>query len=837
MTLDAMTRNMLLTGDEAFTPKDAKRRYPPDIRLRPVHGDLQLEINLTDASLVGTVEWQLKQTDLRVTALFLDAVGLTFDKIESSVDEGFQYEYDGHRLKLIWAKDTQLDGEKLRLHWRVSTPSAGLYFVHSAADTGSDLISGCFTDHETERARYWLPCVDHPSAGSSLSLRLKGASEYEHLAFGIKSTEVVKDGYRVSTWDLEEPCPPYLLCFAVGRFTEYAVTSDCGRSLNVYSLDQVQDSECLSRYFNQTSNMMSWIQKRLGVKFPYPKYWQFTAPELGGAMENITLTGWDSSFFGGVSDSEELGWIVDIINLHEMAHSYFGDMVVIRDFSHAWLKEGWATYLETVWLDENVSPEAAQAFFYEDRLNYLVEVDTRYTRAIVHRRFEHSWHMYDRHLYQGAALRLNALRHKVGDDAFWRGVQSYLTTFAHKVAETADFRLALEQETGINLSQFFDDWFRRAGLPTVMISGFELQENGERSPLVLRQQACDREAFELSVEIGMRCEKSGWHFQWVDVTAQEQSISFSGIEKAVEFAIDPFGKSLFRLESSLSLSVWRTVLERSPYLGSRLQAVEFLLGDGGGRPSQFILDAYRREQFFNVRRCYVSLLGTCIDGNATSMLIECLRTETDPRVLSLIASKLQGRHLTEEQLVNVRAKLNGGGGRTLSALLKVIAFQDRAEDLALCQGFIEDETRHPVIRMGSLEALGLFTDRRAFDYVLENYGAFHDVVYLKNVRHAALVAAAGKHGRSEREIAHSKLMKSATTAMGREASSLAQAILKLDHQAVDLFALFAGVDHQTKSSIERLVRTKKSNQSNVRDELRTLNRRLTELEKTGLTRT
>ena len=73
--------------------------------------------------------------------------------------------------------------------------------------------------------------------------------------------------------------------------------------------------------------------------------------------------------------------------------------------------------------------------------------------------------------------------------------------------------------------------------------------------------------------------------------------------------------------------------------------------------------------------------------------------------------------------------------------------------------------------------------------------------------------------------------------MGREASSLAQAILKLDHQAVDLFALFAGVDHQTKASIERLVRTKKSNQRNVRDELRTLNRRLTELEKTGLTRT
>ena len=168
MTLDSMTRNILLAGDEAFTPKDAKRRYPPDIRLRPVHGDLQLEINLTDASLVGTVEWHLQQTDLRATTLVLDAVGFTFDKIESSVDEGFQYEYDGHRLKLIWGRETELNGEKVMLHWRVSKPSAGLYFVHSTGGGDSEHFAGCFTDHETERARYWLPCIDHPSAWLNL---------------------------------------------------------------------------------------------------------------------------------------------------------------------------------------------------------------------------------------------------------------------------------------------------------------------------------------------------------------------------------------------------------------------------------------------------------------------------------------------------------------------------------------------------------------------------------------------------------------------------------------------------------------------------------------------
>ena len=72
-----------------------------------------------------------------------------------------------------------------------------------------------------------------------------------------------------------------------------------------------------------------------------------------------------------------------MINLHEMAHSYFGDLVVIRDYAHAWLKESWATYMESVWLSECVGIEVGQCLLQEDRLAYLSEVDDRYSRPIV----------------------------------------------------------------------------------------------------------------------------------------------------------------------------------------------------------------------------------------------------------------------------------------------------------------------------------------------------------------------------------------------------------------------------------------------------------------------
>ena len=135
-------------------------------------------------------------------------------------------------------------------------------------------------------------------------------------------------------------------------------------------------------------------------------------------MENISLTTWDDVFITDETLHAEWGWLVDLINLHEMAHSYFGDAVVCRDFAHAWLKEGWATYMESVWLGDTVGEDALHLQMYEESLHYRNEADNRYVRPIMTRQFNSSFQMYDGHLYPGAAWRVHMLRHMLGEGDF-----------------------------------------------------------------------------------------------------------------------------------------------------------------------------------------------------------------------------------------------------------------------------------------------------------------------------------------------------------------------------------------------------------------------------------
>lgn len=67
-------------------------------------------------------------------------------------------------------------------------------------------------------------------------------------------------------------------------------------------------------------------------------------------MENITLVTWDKAFLLDERLASEWENLVDMINIHEMAHSYFGDATVCRHFEHSWLKESWATYIESIYL-------------------------------------------------------------------------------------------------------------------------------------------------------------------------------------------------------------------------------------------------------------------------------------------------------------------------------------------------------------------------------------------------------------------------------------------------------------------------------------------------------
>lgn len=218
----------------------------------------------------------------------------------------------------------------------------------------------------------------------------------------------------------------------------------------------------------RTPDIMKWLQGRFGLPFPYTvKYYQFVAPELPSAMENITLTTWGSDYLLNPVWALEYGHSTESINVHEMAHSYFGNSVGCKFWDHAWLKEGWANYAECLWQEDRYGPDAMAYMLWRNGRLYMKECDSLYTRPIVTNVYDSSWDLYDQHLYRGGSRRIHTLRCMLGDEVFWPAVTDYLRTYQHKMVETDDFRKVLEKHSHRNLQQFFKEWIYSPGYPKI----------------------------------------------------------------------------------------------------------------------------------------------------------------------------------------------------------------------------------------------------------------------------------------------------------------------------------------------------------------------------------
>jgi aminopeptidase N len=727
-----------------FTLPGAETHYPPDLEIEPVHLDIDLRVDIEARSVVGvvthTLEWR------RTGAVQLDLHAIDFNDVALEDLDGHQlrWRYDGRCIRVTWASGAERGAtRRLAIAYRVVDPISGLFFSAPHAHA-PDAPRFAATDHETERARHWLPTIDLPSVRPTLAFHLRAPAELTILANGLqRSEELHEDGSKTAHWQLEQPCPSYLTCFVIGELVECNDGDHLGDGTGVplaYYTAKTGGNpsgrngraghtvDHLSRTFGGTAEIMRWMTEKQGSPFPFPKYFQFALPDFNGAMENISLVSWDDQFLLDETLAGEWGRLIDQINVHEMAHSWFGDLVVCRDYAHAWLKESWATYMEACWFEDVIGRDEQHYELWLNAQAYFREADCRYTRPLVIREFHNSFELYDMHLYPGGAMRLHTLRSMLGDEVFWEGTRAYLREYAGTCVETDDFRRTMERVSGRSLGKFFDQWIHSCGYP-VLEAEFEWDEAHHRGTFTIKQTQAskpdkadkpDASAVGLfSFPLTLAWTIDGKHHQRrVEVERERHGFAFEMDSEPDMVRVDPDFQVLHKLEFDPGADKLEAQLCKAPDVLGRILAGRELIKQGKHKHLAMIGQRWSIEPFWGVRLEWARSLGQLGSQAAITTLIHAISSEKDHRVLEGLLRACMDLRDAELMRAVVDRFEKGLPHRAASAAWELLgAYRDRAP-YELISAAADRNSYNGFEQSGALRALAATRDDRALDHLI-----------------------------------------------------------------------------------------------------------------------
>lgn len=365
---------------------------------------------------------------------------------------------------------------------------------------------GCFTFKKDSLGKHWIntacqgtgsmvwwPNKDQqPDEVENMIMRVSVPSDLKNISNGrLIATNILDNGYTEYVWQTLNPINNYSVSLNIGNYVHFGEKLD-NLTLDYYVLPQ--DLGKAKKQFKQAKPMMVSYQKYFG-EYPFIEdgYKLIQAPYTG--MEHQSAVTYGNGFKNGYNRGEGVSndWTgvgislkFDFIIIHETGHEWFGNSLTSYDFSDSWIHEGWCTYAEAVYVEDQ--------FGYNDAIKYLngykSKVENKFPMigqpSVAH------WPTSD--IYFKGTLFINTLRHIVNDDEkWWAGVKEFTTGFKKSHLYTADVLNFFNQYFDYDFEKTFDQYLYFNNIPTLEISKIQGQ--------VKYRWKSDVEGFDMPIDI------------------------------------------------------------------------------------------------------------------------------------------------------------------------------------------------------------------------------------------------------------------------------------------------------------------------------------------------
>ncbi|MCK5847202.1 MAG: T9SS type A sorting domain-containing protein [Bacteroidales bacterium] len=380
--------------------------------------------------------------------------------------------------------------DSLEIYYKGSPGQSGFGSFIQASHNGMPIV---WTLSEPYGAREWWPCKNDLSDKiDSIDIYVTTPIGNRAASNGLLISETTVNNKSTYHWKHRHAIPTYLVAIAVTNYAVYSnFASIAAGQVEVLNYVFPEDSVYAA---GRTPDVVGFIELYSNLFIDYPfqdeKYGhaQFG---WGGGMEHQTM-----SFMGDFNNS---------LMAHELAHQWFGDLVTCGSWHDIWLNEGFATYLTgltyehmyetdywTVWKNNTKN----HVLSYNNGSVYCD--DTTSVSRIFSSRLSYS---------KGAYV-LHMMRWKVGDAAFYSGLQNYLSdpNLNHGYAHTSDLQSHIEATSGMSLTEFINDWYYGEGSPIYFIDAHQSSKDSITITLTQTTTNAAVSFFEMPVPIHLKSE-------------------------------------------------------------------------------------------------------------------------------------------------------------------------------------------------------------------------------------------------------------------------------------------------------------------------------------------
>ncbi len=315
-------------------------------------------------------------------------------------------------------------------------------------------------------ASVWWPNKDHMyDEVDSMLISVTNPKGLSNISNGrLRSVKENNDGTVTSNWFVHNPINNYGVNVNIGDYVHFSEVYqgekgplDLDYYVLSYNLDKAKE------HFKDTPKMMKAFEHWFG---PYPFYEDgfklVEVPYLG--MEHQSSVTYGNQYKKGYlgRDISGSGWGLkfDYIIIHEAGHEWFANNITYKDIADMWIHESFTTYSENLFVEYYYGKEAGSEYVIGQR------------RGIGNKSPIIGYYNVNKEgsgdMYAKGANILHTLRQLIEDDEKWRQILRGLnSTFYHQTVTTEQVENYISQQTGIDLTEFFNQYLRTTMIPTL----------------------------------------------------------------------------------------------------------------------------------------------------------------------------------------------------------------------------------------------------------------------------------------------------------------------------------------------------------------------------------